>query len=99
MMVIKIKVKFFANMREFMGKKELEIDLENSGKNTIREVIEKIDELEGKGFKKKVMGTKERPRASIRIVLNGKQIDFLQRFDTKVKDGDRVSFFPLIAAG
>ncbi len=98
-MGIKIKAKFYANMRELLGKKELEIILGGSGVQTIRDVIDKIDELEGKDFKEKIIGTKDRPRRSIRIVLNGKQIDFLERFDTVVNDGDNVSFFPLIAAG
>ncbi|MFX1485701.1 MAG: MoaD/ThiS family protein [Promethearchaeota archaeon] len=98
-MAIRVKAKFYANMRELLGKKELEIVLDSSGVQTIRDVIDKIDELEGKHFKEKIMGTKDRPRRSIRIVLNGKQIDFLERFDTVVNEGDNVSFFPLIGAG
>lgn len=98
-MVVRIRAKFYANIRELMGKKELEITLDGSGVQKIRNVIDKIDELEGKDFKEKIMGTKDQPRRSIRIVLNGKQIDFLERFETVVNDGDNVSFFPLIAAG
>ena len=94
-----IRVRFYANIRELMGKKELEITLDGSGVQTIRNVIDKVDELEGNDFKEKIMGTKNQPRRSIRIVLNGKQIDFLERFETVVNDGDNVSFFPLIAAG
>jgi molybdopterin converting factor small subunit len=66
---------------------------------TGRGVIEKIDELEGKGFKKKVMGTEVRPGGSIRILLNGKLIDALKRFDTEVKNGDEMAFFPFNCRG
>jgi molybdopterin synthase sulfur carrier subunit len=98
-MAIKIKAKFYVNVRRFIGKKEVEISLAGPEEHTIREVIEKIDELEHKGFKEKIMGTEDRPGSSIRVVLNGRQIDFLQRFDTRVKNGDEISFFPLIGGG
>ena len=98
-MSTKLKAKFYINVRDFIGKKEIEVNLDGTEKHTIREVIEKIDELEGKGFKEKVMGTEARPGGSIRIVLNGKLIDVLKRFDTEVKTGDEVAFFPLIAGG
>jgi MoaD family protein len=98
-MAIRLIAKFYVNVRDIIGKKEIEINLAGSEGHTIRDVIDKIDELEDNGFKEKVMGTDDRPRGSIRIVLNGKMIDTLKRFDTEVKNGDDVAFFPLIAGG
>ncbi len=94
-----LKAKFYVNVRDFIGKNEIEVKLDGTERHTIREVIEKLDTLEGKGFKEKIIGTEARPGGSIRIVLNGKMIDTLKHFDTEVKTGDEVAFFPLIAGG
>jgi MoaD family protein len=95
----RLKAKFYVNVRNIIGKKEMEINLDGEKAHTIRDVIEKIDNHAGNGFKEKAMGTEARPGGSIRIVLNGKMIDALKRFDTEVKTGDEVAFFPLIAGG
>ena len=79
-MAIKLKVKFYVNLIEFIGKEEMQVDLADSEEHTIREVISKIDELEGKGFKKKALGTEARPIGSIRIVLNGKMVNGFHKY-------------------
>ena len=95
----KLKAKFYVNVRDIIGKKEIEVNFDGEETHTIRDVIKEIDGMVGKGFKEKALGSEARPGGSIRIVLNGKMIDAINRFDTEVKTGDEVSFFPLIAGG
>ena len=46
-MSTKLKAKFYVNVRDFIGKNEIEVKLDGTERHTIREVIEKISAVIG----------------------------------------------------
>lgn len=93
-----VTVRFVANVEIFMGKREMTLTLENSGKWTIGDVIVELSKREGKDLKSMVMDEQGRSRATVRIVLNDKLL-LQDPFETKVKNGDAILIFPLLAGG
>ncbi|MHA1410126.1 MAG: MoaD/ThiS family protein, partial [Candidatus Odinarchaeia archaeon] len=91
--------RFLANMGIFMGMKELIVDLGEVQSATVRDVIEKITEVTVKDLKGKVMDEKGKSTGRVRIILNGRDIVSLQKFETPIKDSDEISMFPALGAG
>ncbi|MHA1754748.1 MAG: MoaD family protein [Candidatus Odinarchaeia archaeon] len=96
---MKVKVRFLANMGIFMGINQMELEFEDYSTVKIIDVLEKITSLTGKNLKAKIMNEKGESTGRVRIVLNGKDIVSLSKFETKVSDGDEISMFPALGAG
>lgn len=77
-----------------MNRKEIELNLEYS---TIKEILDYI-ELNIFPVKALILKDKDLIPGTI-ILLNGKNIVHLKGFDTVVKSGDNVDFFPPAAGG
>ncbi|MEM2907120.1 MAG: hypothetical protein QW739_03470, partial [Candidatus Odinarchaeota archaeon] len=71
---MKITVKFLANMGIFMGIRELNLELDEGKKYTVKDIIEKITQTTGKDVKGKVMDEKGQATGRVRIVVNGRDI-------------------------
>lgn len=96
---MKVTVKFLANMGIFMGIRELNLELDDSKEYTIKDIIDYITQKTGKDLKSKIMDEKGQSTGRVRIVLNGRDIVSLSRFETKIADGDNISMFPALGAG
>ncbi|MHA1239054.1 MAG: MoaD/ThiS family protein [Candidatus Odinarchaeia archaeon] len=94
-----VKVKFLANLAIFMGRSEMDIPLDEGKKYTVRDLIEIITEKTGKDLKSKTLGEKRVALGAVRILINGRDINSLNRFDTELKDSDEVAMFPALGAG
>jgi len=87
-----IKVKFFANFREFTGTKELEMDG--------RTVIEILKNLCTKfcGFEDLIFdGEKIKPY--VNVFLNGRNVKESGGINTILKANDEVALFPPVSGG
>ncbi len=88
----KIKVKLFANFREFIKTGELEIE-----GNTIRDVLESICSkypgLENILFKDGNLVP------YVNIFLNGENIPGSVGLDSSLKNGDEIAIFPPVSGG
>jgi len=91
-----IRVKFFAALWEITGEKEVELDGTNM---TVREVLQKLIERYGETFKKEIMDNDDKVKDHYVILVNGRNIVFLDGINTKVKDGDLISVFPPVGGG
>ncbi len=80
-------VKLFATLIEFTGKRKLGI----SGPRTVGELLDELDRM-FPGFKKEL-------EQGYIILVNGKNIEHLQGFDTLLSDEDTVSIFPPAGGG
>lgn len=90
-----VKVKLFANFREIAGEREISI----SGK-TAEEVLENLIE-EYNGLKEEIFTDYQtgKLKDNVNILVNGREIQFLNRLETRVEDGDTVAIFPPVAGG
>lgn len=94
---MKIEVKFFTSLREITGKKVDEIQLQNG--ITVEELLTLLSEKYGKKFREYVYSKKGKVQGFLSFILNGKNINVLQGFDTKLKEGDTVAILPPVGGG
>ncbi len=87
-----IRVKLFANLREFTGTKELEIE-----GGTVRDVLQKLC---GKfpGFEKMIFDG-ERINPYMNVFLNGKNVLEHGGLETKLNRDDEIAIFPPVSGG
>ena len=78
------------------GNGEKKTELETT---TLKESFEKISEVMGDGFKRRVLEADGTPRSLINIYINGKNAAFTDGMDTTLNDGDEVYILPAVAGG
>ena len=88
----KIRVKFFANFREFTGARELEMN-----GDTIGEVLQNLC-MKYPGFEK-MMFEGENLRPYINIFLNGRNVQDHSGLKTMLHAGDEIALFPPVSGG
>ncbi|MCD6420878.1 MAG: MoaD/ThiS family protein [Thaumarchaeota archaeon] len=88
---MRVTVKAFATLREaFGGRGVLHLDLPDG--STIRDLLKAlrsygpVDEL-------------IEERSNVKILVNGREITYLDGLETRLKDGDAVAFIPPVAGG
>ena len=91
---MKVKVKFFATFRElFGGEKEIELE---SGSN-IQELLNLL--CDSRQRRQKLFDRSGKLRPYIKILKNGRSIQFLGGIHTELADGDVVAIFPPVGGG
>jgi molybdopterin synthase sulfur carrier subunit len=94
-----IRVKFFATLRDATGKREVEIDAQGEGMDILNLMCFLFGKL-GDDFKRAVLDPETgNIRRYIKIMVNGRDIELLNRLETLVKKGDVVQVFPPIGGG
>ena len=76
------------------GEKKTELEV-----STLKESFEKISEIMGDDFKRKVLEADGSPRSLINIYINGKNAAFTEGMDTPLNDGDEIYILPAVAGG
>ena len=89
------KVRFYATLRELTN--AVEIDLVCSDEAKVRDVIALLVKRFGDAFAKEVFN--EDGSLRVKILLNGRDIDFLKKLETEVSDKDTLHLFPPIGGG
>ncbi len=92
---MKIKVEFFATLREVLGMSSIEIECEGT---TIEDILNLLLEKFGSVLED-IIFERGRLKEMVKILLNGKDIRGLNGLKTELRDGDCVSIFPPIAGG
>jgi len=90
-----MKVKLFNLLSKSVGKKELELDnIEN-----VRDLLQYFSEVYGEKVDRWIWqtgsGEKRTLMTGTLILVNGKHVYHLQGLDTKLKDSDVISIFPV----
>ncbi len=88
----KIKVKLFANIREFTGTKELEVDT-----GTVSDVLKNLNE-KFPGFEKMIFED-EKIKPYVNVFLNGKNVLDLDGLETELHTNDELAIFPPVSGG
>jgi molybdopterin synthase sulfur carrier subunit len=92
---MKIKVEFFAILREILDISSMEIECEGT---TIEDVLNLLLERFG-SILENIIFEGGRLKDMVKILLDGKDIRGLNDIKTELKDGDCISIFPPIAGG
>lgn len=88
-------MKLFATLQELAGIREIQMDADDvvSLLHKLTENYSSLNEEIWKNKDESILAEK------IKIMVNGRNIDFLDGLATQLKEGDRVAIFPLIAGG
>lgn len=90
-----VKVKFYENLREILGKKEIEESAESVGE-LLEKLAEKSESLREELF---VNDEGKELKNYVGLLVNGRGIESLEGLDTELEDGDTVSIIRPIAGG
>ena len=94
---MQVEIKFFTSLREITGKKADEIQLQNV--ITIEELLTLLSEKYGKKFTEYIYNKKGKVQNFLSFLVNGKNINVLQGFDTELKQGDTIVIIPPVGGG
>jgi molybdopterin synthase sulfur carrier subunit len=93
---MKVSVKFYAHLQDLVNKKgRLAVELDDGA--TIVHLLEKLF-LDAK-IREHLLNKNGAMRSEITIVINGREIRFLDGMNTVLEHTDEVSFFPAVAGG
>ena len=93
---MRVKVRYFTTLRELAGSPEEELEMEC--RSTLADLIRKIAMKYGKEAHN-YLYHKERIDPSINFLINGISAHTLNKFKTRLKDGDVVAIIPPIGGG
>ncbi|MCL7384123.1 MAG: MoaD/ThiS family protein [Thaumarchaeota archaeon] len=96
--MVRITVKAFATIREAIGEFG-KISLEFPEQVTVKNLIEVLSKNFGERFNSEVLDDNGLPKKTIKIFVNGRDIEFLDGLSTILKDEDEVALIPPIAGG
>jgi molybdopterin synthase sulfur carrier subunit len=95
---MKVIVKYFATIREIVGKREdiLEMD----GKSTVKDLLVYLSRINGEKFKEYIykVGT-ERLNENLQFLVDGRNINTLNGINTKLHDGCKFVIIPPVGGG
>jgi len=95
---MKVKVKFFALVRELTGKREEEVDLDD--KATVRTLLDRLVDEYGPKFHSYLFdAASKEPRGHLQFLIDGRNIALMQGLDTILRDGNSFAILPPVGGG
>lgn len=94
---MKVSVKFLASIWEIVDVHEILFEI--SSGNTVESLLEILKSRFGAPLKDAVGNPFKDENPKIRILVNGRDIDFLQGAKTELIEGDTVVLIPPVAGG
>lgn len=95
--LMRVTVKFFTSLREIVGKKEEEFEFSKG--TTIKELLRHLSETYGQSFREYIYNERGRVKSHLQFLINGKSIETLKGFETKLEEGDKIAIIPPVGGG
>lgn len=93
-------MRFFASLRELVGKKVENIEFEDSAEVTVEKVLERLSETYGRDFVEYVFDRETgEVQGFLLLLVNGRSITTLDGLETKFLDGDVLAILPPVGGG
>ncbi|MGB9695461.1 MAG: ubiquitin-like small modifier protein 1 [Caldisericaceae bacterium] len=89
----KIIIKMYATIREKFKDGVAELDA-----NTVIEAVQKLSQ-QYPALRGEILDDELNLKSDYIYLLNGRNVEFLKKGDTPLKDGDKISIFPPVAGG
>ena len=86
---MKIKVKTFANLRDILGKSEIEYEIKQG--NTLRYLLENMCQKYGKSFEHQIKDSSTGAIVPFLLLINDKTFRSVADLDTPLNEGDVVT--------
>jgi sulfur-carrier protein len=93
---MRIILKCYADYRETIGIKEMLLDLRDG--QTIEGLLRMITN-KYPALKQKLFVDNYELKDLVTVLVNGRNIEFLERMNTRLREGDLISLFPPVAGG
>lgn len=95
---MKVKVKFFALVRELTGKREEVVDLDDQA--TVRTLLGKLVEEYGTKFGDYIFDpASKEPKGHLQFLMDGRNISLMEGLDTTLKEGVSLAILPPVGGG
>jgi len=96
--LINVKVRIFATFRDIVGIKETALQFPSNV--TVRSLVQTLSNKYSQGkLEREVFDKSGNVQKYVKILVNGRDIDFLDGPSTQLKDGDIVAMFPPVGGG
>jgi molybdopterin synthase sulfur carrier subunit len=93
----RVKICVFADLRDLLGFSVVDLDTQPE---SVRELIGTLSRRYNRRFRRLLIDRKTGDlKRFYKILVNGRDIDFLDMLDTRLKDGDELSFFSPAGGG
>ena len=90
----RIKLITFTGIKQIIGEKQIDFSAKS-----VEDLINKLVEKFGTAFSNELFDDECKIKKIYRIVVNGRNINILDGYQTKLKDDDMVAIMPAIAGG
>lgn len=94
---MRIIVRAFATVREAIGTGYAEVLLEDG--SDVRKLLEALARKFGEAFQRQVLLSEGKLAPYVKLLVNGRDIEYLDGMETRLKDGDEVAIIPPVAGG
>lgn len=93
-------MRFFASIRELVGKKVEQIEFPDSEEITVGKVLKRLSDVYGKDFVEYVFDSETGEiRSYLLLLVNGRSITSLEGVETRFLDGDVLAILPPVGGG
>ena len=97
---MEVKVRFFTNLREIVGKREETLTLAGNAKVTVDLVLKALSKKYGASFTEYVYdGKTGQPKGFLQFLVNGTSTSTLKGLETELKDGAVLAILPPVGGG
>jgi molybdopterin converting factor small subunit len=97
-LTVRVEVDFVSVLRKLVDKENVALEFNNPV--TVRDIVSKLVRCFSPAFKQALMDPElNDPRPSVIVLVNEQEIGVLQGLETRVGDGDRLTFIPVSHGG